>query len=61
MGGDTAKAKTNYQNFLTLWKNSDPDVPVLNDAKSGVCEVAVGLPALELRLLIFIFFAVFHG
>ena len=31
--GDKAKAKTAYQNFLTLWKNADPDIPVLKQAK----------------------------
>ena len=31
--GDKAKAKTAYQNFLTLWKNADPDTPVLKQAK----------------------------
>ena len=31
--GDKAKAKTAYQDFLTLWKNADPDIPVLKQAK----------------------------
>jgi len=31
---DKAKAKTSYQNFLTLWKEADPDVPILKRAKS---------------------------
>jgi serine/threonine protein kinase/tetratricopeptide (TPR) repeat protein len=32
--GDTAKAKTAYQDFLTLWKDADPDVPILKEAKA---------------------------
>ncbi len=34
MQGDTAKAKTAYQDFLTLWKDADPDVPILKEAKA---------------------------
>ncbi len=34
MQGDTAKAKMAYQDFLTLWKDADPDIPVLIAAKS---------------------------
>jgi tetratricopeptide (TPR) repeat protein len=34
MQGDTAKAKTAYQDFLTLWRDADPDIPVLIAAKS---------------------------
>ena len=32
--GDTAKARAAYQKFLTLWKDADPDIPVLIAAKS---------------------------
>jgi tetratricopeptide (TPR) repeat protein len=32
--GDTTKARTAYQNFLTLWKNADSDVPILKQAKT---------------------------
>ena len=32
--GETAKAKTAYQDFLTLWKDADPDIPILNEAKA---------------------------
>jgi len=28
------KARTAYQNFLTLWKDADPDVPILKQAKA---------------------------
>jgi serine/threonine protein kinase len=34
MSSDSAKAKIAYQDFLTLWKNADPDIPILNQAKS---------------------------
>jgi predicted Zn-dependent protease len=32
--GNTAKARTAYQDFLTLWKDADPDIPVLKQAKA---------------------------
>jgi hypothetical protein len=34
MQGDTAKARVAYQDFLTLWKDADPDVPILKQAKA---------------------------
>jgi eukaryotic-like serine/threonine-protein kinase len=34
LSGDTAKAKTAYQDFLTLWKDADPDIPILKEAKA---------------------------
>jgi hypothetical protein len=30
--GDTAKAKAAYQDFLTLWIDADPDIPILQQA-----------------------------
>jgi eukaryotic-like serine/threonine-protein kinase len=30
----TAKAKAAYQDFLTLWKDADPDIPILKQAKA---------------------------
>ena len=32
--GDKTKAKTAYQDFLTLWKDADPDIPILQQAKA---------------------------
>jgi hypothetical protein len=34
MQGDTVKAKAAYQDFLTLWKDADPDIPILIAAKA---------------------------
>jgi tetratricopeptide (TPR) repeat protein len=34
MQGGTTKAKAAYQDFLTLWKDADPDIPILKQAKS---------------------------
>jgi eukaryotic-like serine/threonine-protein kinase len=33
LAGDTAKAKEAFQDFLELWKDADPDIPVLKQAK----------------------------
>jgi eukaryotic-like serine/threonine-protein kinase len=34
MDGDAAKARVSYQDFFALWKNADPDVPVLKQARA---------------------------
>ena len=34
LSGDTIKAKAAYQDFLALWKDADPDVPILRQAKA---------------------------
>ena len=32
--GDNAKARDAYLEFLTFWKNADPDIPILKQAKA---------------------------
>jgi ATP/maltotriose-dependent transcriptional regulator MalT len=32
--GDSAKARTKYQDFFALWKDADPDIPILKQAKA---------------------------
>jgi tetratricopeptide (TPR) repeat protein/predicted Ser/Thr protein kinase len=32
--GDTAKARAAYLEFLNLWKDADPDIPILKEAKA---------------------------
>ncbi|MFI5070105.1 MAG: protein kinase [Terriglobales bacterium] len=34
LSGDTGKSKTAYQDFFALWKDADPDVPILKQAKA---------------------------
>jgi tetratricopeptide (TPR) repeat protein len=34
MAGDTVKAKSAYLDSLTLWKDADPDIPILKEAKA---------------------------
>jgi tetratricopeptide (TPR) repeat protein len=32
--GDTSKARDAYQDFLALWKDADPDIPILKEARA---------------------------
>jgi eukaryotic-like serine/threonine-protein kinase len=34
LSGDAAKARVAYQDFFSLWKDADPDIPVLKQAKA---------------------------
>ena len=34
LGGGTAKAKAAYEDLLTLWKDADPELPVLKEARA---------------------------
>jgi len=34
MAGDTAKARAKYQDFFNLWKDADPDIPILKEART---------------------------
>ena len=34
MSGDMTSAKTAYQDFLSLWKDADPDIPIFKQAKA---------------------------
>jgi eukaryotic-like serine/threonine-protein kinase len=34
LAGDASKARSAYQDFFALWKDADPDVPILKQAKS---------------------------
>jgi len=34
LAGDRIKAKSAYEDFLSLWKNADPDIPILKSARA---------------------------
>ena len=34
LAGDKDKARTAYRDFLALWQDADPDIPILKQAKS---------------------------
>jgi hypothetical protein len=34
MSGDPAKSRTAYQDFFMLWKDADPGIPILKEAKA---------------------------
>ena len=34
LSGDDTKARSAYQDFLSLWKDADPDVPILKEARA---------------------------
>jgi Flp pilus assembly protein TadD len=34
LAGDKTKSKSAYQDFLTLWKDADPDIPIFKQAKT---------------------------
>jgi len=33
LAGDKDKARTAYRDFLTLWKDADPNIPILKQAE----------------------------
>ncbi|MGB8889223.1 MAG: hypothetical protein WCC87_21025 [Candidatus Korobacteraceae bacterium] len=34
MTGNLDSARTHYQDFLSLWQDADPDIPILKQAKA---------------------------
>ena len=39
LSGDLAKAKSAYRDFFALWKDADPDVPILKEAKTEYAQL----------------------
>jgi hypothetical protein len=34
ISGDGARSRAAYQDFFALWKDADPDIPILKEAKA---------------------------
>jgi tetratricopeptide (TPR) repeat protein len=39
LNSDTAKARKSYQDFLALWKDADPDIPIYQQAKAEYAKI----------------------
>ena len=39
LGGEPAKAKKAFQDFFALWKDADPDIPILRQVKAEYAEL----------------------
>jgi len=44
LAGDKKKSRRAYQDFLALWKDADPDIPILQAAKSEYAKLNQSLP-----------------
>ncbi len=43
LAGDKTKAHAAYQDFLALWKDADPDIPILKEAKAEYAKLKSSL------------------
>jgi len=43
LAGDNAKARAAYEDFLALWKDADPDIPILQQAKAEYAQLQTQL------------------
>ena len=39
LSGDASSARNQYKEFLTLWKDADPDLPVLHEARTELARL----------------------
>lgn len=39
LSGDSVRAKSAYEGFLTLWKDADPEIPIFKEAKAGYAKL----------------------
>jgi hypothetical protein len=51
LSGDTVKARSAYNDLLMLWKNADPDLPVLEEARAEYARLPQATHSLKTALL----------
>jgi hypothetical protein len=39
--GDKTRARSSYEKFLTLWKDADPEIPILKQAKAEYAKLQI--------------------
>jgi hypothetical protein len=39
LSGDAGNARNQYREFLALWKDADPDLPVLHEARTELARL----------------------
>ena len=49
MMGDKVAARKSYQDFLTLWKDADPDIPIYRQAKAEYARLLAESPRIVAR------------
>ena len=45
LAGETTKSRQTYEGFLTLWKDADPDIPILQEAKAEYTKLLETVPS----------------
>ncbi len=45
LSGDLPKARITYHDFFALWKDADPDIPILKEAKTEYAKVRAPGPS----------------
>ena len=49
LSGDTAKAKSAYNDLFTLWKDADPKIPMVNEARAEYVKLTTVRTASRVR------------
>ncbi len=44
LAGDQAAARRSYEDFLTLWKDADADIPIYQEAKAEYANLRKHIP-----------------